>query len=172
MKKIILLVLFFFLVTGAYAQPNSDSVAYQAQRSKINSMLALRKQKFGQYDQSLSMHTGIFGLQTKKDIRRSNDILNDIVKTDDDIFAQLKILLDYRAFQQTQVQSHSAETDNTNIGFMNAINALRAQNDKLKHDAAAAAEKQQKTTQTALAIIVGLIVIILLLLRAKYVKKR
>lgn len=134
-------------------------------------MLDQRKQKFGQYTQSLSMHTGIFGLQTKKDIRRSNDILMDIVKTDDDILTQTKILLEYRTFQQTQAQSRSTETDNTNIGFMNTINTLRAQNDKLKHDAQAAEAQQQKTTQIALALIVGLIIIVLLLLRAKYVKK-
>jgi Spy/CpxP family protein refolding chaperone len=171
MKKILLLILFSALLTGAYAQPNADSVAYQAQRKKINDMLAQRKQKFGQYDKSLSMHTGIFGLQTKKDIRRSNDILMDIVKTDEGIFTQTKILLEYRTFQQTQAQTHSTETDNTNVGFMNSINTLRAQNEKLKRDIQAAEEKQNKSTQTALALVVGLIIIVLLLLRAKYVKK-
>lgn len=171
MKKILLLVAFCFSMIAANAQANSDSLAYQAQRKRINSMLDQRKQKFGQYTQSLSMHTGIFGLQTKKDIRRSNDILMDIVKTDDDIFVQLKILLEYRTFQQIQVQSRSVETDNANLGFMNTINKLRAQNEKLQRDAKAAEEQQQKTSQTALAIIVGLIIIILLLLRAKFVKK-
>jgi hypothetical protein len=172
MKKILLFILMSCCAISVRAQANSDSLAYQAQRKKINSMLDQRKQKFGQYSQSLSMHTGIFGLQTKKDIRRSNDILMDIVKTDEDIFVQTKILLEYRTFQQTQVQSHSVETDDANLGFMNTINKLRAQNEKLKKDAEAAAEKQQKTSQTALAVIGGLIIIVLLFLRAKFVKKR
>lgn len=172
MKKIIIFILVSCCAISVRAQANSDSLAYQAQRKKINSMLDQRKQKFGQYSQSLSMHTGIFGLQTKKDIRRSNDILMDIVKTDEDIFVQTKILLDFRTFQQTQVQTHSTETDDANLGLMNTINKLRTQNDKLKKDAQAAEEQQQKTSQTALAIIVGLIVIVLLLLRAKFVKKR
>ena len=60
--------------TGLKAQSNTDSIAYQAERKKINAMLNERKQKFGEYDESLSKHTGIFGLQTKKDIRRSNEI--------------------------------------------------------------------------------------------------
>lgn len=171
MKKIIFFIL-LCCVVNARAQVNSDSLAYQAQRKKINSMLDQRKQKFGQYTESLSMHTGIFGLQTKKDIRRSNDILMDIVKTDEDIFVQTKILLEYRTFQQTQVQSRSAETDNANLGLMNTINKLRAQNEKLKKDAEATADQQHKTSQTALAIIAGLIIIVLLLLRAKFVKKR
>lgn len=172
MKRIFVFLLFLFCLISAHAQVTSDSLAYQAQRKKINSMLDQRKQKFGQYSQSLSMHTGIFGLQTKKDIRRSNDILMDIVKTDEDIFVQTKILLEYRTFQQTQVQSRSTETDNANLGFMNTINMLRAQNEKLKKDAEAAADRQQKTSQTALAIIAGLIIIVLLLLRAKFVNKR
>jgi len=172
MKRILIFLIFFFCLIDAHAQVTADSLAYQAQRKKINAMLDQRKQKFGQYSQSLSMHTGIFGLQTKKDIRRSNDILMDIVKTDEDIFVQTKILLDYRTFQQTQVQSRSVETDNANLGFMNTINKLRTQNEQLKKDAEAAAEQQQKTSQTALAIIAGLIIIVLLLLRAKFVKKR
>lgn len=171
MIKNILLALFIFSVTVASAQVNTDSLAYQLQRKKINGMLEMRRQKFGQYDQSLTKHTGIFGLQTKKDIRRSNDILMDIVKTDNDIFQQLKILLEYRTFQQNQVQLHSTETDSTNIGFMNEINRLRAQNEKLKHDAELADKERQKKAQLSLYIIVGLLVVILLLLRRMFIKK-
>src|SRR5438874_12358680 len=99
MKKLIGLFFLYLSCLSVYAQKsNSDSLAYQLQRTKINQMLEVRRQKFGQYDQSLAKHTGIFGLQTKKDIRRSNDILMDIVKTDDDIFRELKILMDYRVF--------------------------------------------------------------------------
>ena len=61
MKKLTLLVLLSLFLANTYAQTNTDSLAYQAQRKKINGMLADRKQKFGKYDQSLSMHTGIFG---------------------------------------------------------------------------------------------------------------
>ena len=108
MKKLFGFCILCLLPVLVFAQKsNSDSLAYQLQRAKINQMLENRRQKFGQYDQSLKMHTGIFGLQTKKDIRRSNDILMDIVKTDDDIFRELKILMDYRVFQQQQAQTHS-----------------------------------------------------------------
>ncbi len=33
---------------------NTDSLAYQLQRAKINGMLDQRREKFGQYDESLS----------------------------------------------------------------------------------------------------------------------
>src|SRR5258707_12262000 len=121
MKKIILLCFFSFsgiVLAYAQSQVNADSIAYQLQRKKINSMLDMRKQRFGQYQQSLNEHTGIFGLQTKSDIRRSNDILMDIVKTDDNIYKELKILLEYRAFQQRQIQTHSKEAKSLSLGFM------------------------------------------------------
>lgn len=171
MKRILLSLLFLFFVVKVFAQVGTDSAAYQAQRKKINSMLAIRQRKFGQYDQSLSKHTGIFGLQTKKDIRHSNDILMDIVKTDNDIFVQTKILLDYRTFEQNQAQSHAVEVDNNATGYMLTINKLRAANDKLKQNAEAAEDQQAKTSKTATAIIFALIFIIILLLRAKYIKK-
>ena len=171
MKKTLLLALLSFFLVNAFAQAGSDSAAYQAQRAKINSMLAVRKQKFGQYDQSLNQHTGIFGLQTKKDIRHSNDILMDIVKTDNDIFVQTKILLDYRTFEQSQVQNRASEVDNNATSYMATINKLRADNDKLKHDAEVSDQDQKKTSTRALAIVVALIIIVLFLLRAKYVKK-
>jgi len=132
----IILSLVFF---GASAQFKTDSLAYQLQRKKINAMLAQRTIKFGQYDESLGKHTGIFGLQTKKDIRRSNEILMDIVKTDNDIYSELKILLEYRTFQQKQVLTHTKETENSTLGYMSTINKLRAQIDNLKKDA----EKEQ-----------------------------
>jgi hypothetical protein len=146
---------------------NTDSLAYQLQRKKINEMLDVRKQKFGQYEESLKKHTGIFGLQTKKDIRRSNDILMDIVNTDNDIFRELKILLDYRTYQQQQVQTHSVEAENNNLGFMNTINRLRQQVDQLKLDAANEKQAQAKAIRTYIIVFVLMLGSILYLLMRK-----
>jgi hypothetical protein len=157
MKKFTLFISLCLFITGVFAQSNTDSLAYQLQRKKINGMLAQRAQKFGKYDQSLSMHTGIFGLQTKKDIRRSNEILMDIVKTDNAIYRQLKILLEYRTFQQTQVQSHSKEAEKSNLGFMYTISKLQQQNDKLK----AQAQKQQNDLESIRRAYVSVIVVLL-----------
>lgn len=165
MKKIILISLLSFLFANVFAQANTDSVAYQLQRKKINSMLAARAQKFGQYDNSLTEHTGIFGLQTKKDIRRSNDILMDIVKTDNDIYKQLKILLDYRAFQQSQVQDKSKETESTSLGFMYTINKLQAQVAQLKKQQEESDKLQDKTARNFTIIVVIMLAIILMLLK-------
>jgi len=164
MKKLILLGLICFMSEIIFAQANTDSLTYQLERQKINSMLAQRALKFGQYDESLSMRTGIFGFQTKRDIRRSNEILMDIVKTDDSIYKEIKILLEYRAFQQSQAQSHSNETEEYNIGFMNTINKLRNQLDQLKAGAQKQEQQREKTLLLYIAIFILMLASILYLL--------
>jgi hypothetical protein len=153
MKKYILLGLMCLCYAYSFAQkPNADYLAYQLQRKKINTMLDERRQKFGQYSESLTKHTGIFGLQTKKDIRRSNDILMDIAKTDEGIFEQIKILLNYRTYQQEQVQTHSQETENSNLSFMNTINRLRQQVDLLNQEALKEKQHQEKMLRNYIII--------------------
>ena len=160
--------------TATFGQERSDSAAYEMQRKKINGMLSQRSAKFGQYDASLSQHTGIFGLQTKKDIRRSNEILMDIVRTDNDIYKQLKILLDYRAFQQTQVQQKAKQVENTQLGFMYSIKKLQDEVARLK----AANEKQAKETKRSnrnfyiATVLIVLFVISLLITAMKNRNKR
>lgn len=172
MKNILLLAAACILFVGnILAQPNSDSLAYELQRKKINSMLAVRSQKFGKYDQSLSQHTGIFGLQTKKDIRRSNDILMDIVKTDNAIYKQLKILLDYRTFQQTQVVDKSKEIESTNLHYMNTINTLRRQNEKLTKDADDMLLQHENSSRNFSVIIVFMLIALLWLTWNNYNRK-
>ncbi|MES2429265.1 MAG: hypothetical protein V4560_19945 [Bacteroidota bacterium] len=171
MRKLILVCFLCLFFADAFAQANSDSVAYQRQRQKINDMLAVRSQKFGQYDKSLSEHTGIFGFQTKKDIRRSNDILMDIVKTDNAIYSQLKILLEYRTFQQSQVQDKSKEAENTALESMYTINRLQNQLDKLKKEQDENIRLQDKASLNFKIIVFILVGIILFLLRNQIRRK-
>lgn len=182
MKTTIFTVLCIFIITSltpCLAQfKNYDSIAYEKQRAKINNMLTQRKQKFGEYEASLSKHTGIFGMQTKKDIRRSNDILMDIAQTDDAIFKELKVLLSYRnnqldlrTLQQKQSQTHAKETEDLTLGFVKTINKLRDQNDKLKTELAAAEEKRTKTTQLLyIMLVITATSILFLLLRKRRAK--
>ena len=130
-------------------------------------MLEQRHLKFGQYDESLKKHTGIFGLQTKKDIRRSNDILMDITRTDEAIFEQIKILLNYRTFQQQQAQVKTAQTQDYALGYMTTINRLRDQIDKLKQDEVAEKNHHANLVRVLVIIAVLMLASILLLLFRK-----
>ncbi len=118
----------------AFCFQNSDSLAYQLQRNKINGMLDARLSKFGQFTQSLDKKTGIFGFKTKKDMQKSMDILKDIIETDNSILRETKILLDFKTYQQDKVASESKESEGRNIGYMRTINKLQTENEKIVKD--------------------------------------
>ena len=133
MKLFFFFLAFLFSLHG-FAYQQSDSLAYQLQRNKINGMLDARSQKFGQYTESLNSRTGIFGLKTKKDMQKSIDILKDIIQTDNAILKETKVLLDYKTFEQERVVIKSKETDFKNLAYMRTINKLQDENDKIRNE--------------------------------------
>jgi ABC-type xylose transport system substrate-binding protein len=171
MKHFLLSICFVCFYFVASAQ-NTDSLAYQQQRKIINGLLDKRSRKFNQYQQSLATKTGIFGWQTKKDIRRSGEILMDIAQTDNVIFKQLKILLDYKTFAQTQVVAKSTESETQVVAYMKTINKLREQNDKLQQEQAKETDSYRKTKTTYLIAILALIAVSIFLLLTRKPKGR
>jgi hypothetical protein len=179
MKYLFILLPMMLLSIGVFAQVNTDSVAYSRQRSKINAMLAARKTKFSQYDSSLNKHTGIFGMETKNDIRRSNEILMDIVDTDDEIFTKLKTLFDYRtsqlnytSFQNKQVEKNAQEIEKTRVAYMNTINRFRNENEALNKrllQQTAEAEKKQRLYLIVFVFMFASILVLLVLYRKRKV---
>lgn len=140
-------VLLFFLITcstilSSYAQ---DSIAYNLQRAKINGLLAERSSKFGQYDKSLTSKTGIFGLQTKKDIRKSNEILRQIVLNDNEIFTQLKVLMDYKDLQVEEVKTSVNTNTESILSYRKTIKQLQDQTETLTKQR----DKAERSTDSA-----------------------
>jgi len=111
-----------------------DTSAYEIQRTKINSLLAERSAKFGQYDQSLNERTGIFGFQTKRDIKNSNEILRQIALNDNEIFQQLKVLLDYKDLQVQEVKTSINNSSETIQNYRRSIKNLQDHNQKLSDE--------------------------------------
>ena len=130
MKQFTVIVWLVFISKILFAQ--NDTSAYNMQRQRINKLLAERSLKFGQYDHSLSKRSGIFGLKTKKDMQASNDILTEIVLTDNNIFSELKVLLDYKDFEKKEVENHAENIEGRIERFQTTITRLQQENDKLK----------------------------------------
>ncbi|WP_316787906.1 hypothetical protein [Pedobacter frigoris] len=126
-----LIVLLFLLTSFSVIAAQSDTSAYQTQRLKVNALLKERSVKFGQYDQSLDTRTGIFGFQTKDDIKNSNEILRQIVLNDNNIFKELKILMDYKDQEMKQAQNSASEASNRIQNYMVSIKKLQDQNQQL-----------------------------------------
>ena len=131
MKRYLVLLFFLCIVLSANAS-QSDTSAYQLQRLKVNALLSQRSAKFGQYDKSLDSKSGIFGLQTKGDIKKSNEILRQIVLNDNNIFKELKILLDYKDQEIRRVQAEASSSNSRIENYMHTIKKLQDQNDLLK----------------------------------------
>jgi len=126
--------LFSFLMLNLHAFAQQDTTAYAAQRAKVNSLLVERSTKFGQYDESLNQRTGIFGWQTKRDIKNSNEILRQVVLTDNNIFKELKVLMDYKDLQNQQKVAVADNSQERIERYMQTIKKLQDQNAHLKED--------------------------------------
>ncbi len=146
-KKITFFLLFALVQLSGFAQ---DTSAYELQRSKINALLTDRSEKFGQYDQSLNTRTGIFGFQTKRDIKNSNEILRQIALNDNAIFKELKILLDYKDLQMQEVKTVSTTNDERIQNYRRTIKGLQDQNQELGNKL----EKNEKDKDLSFVLLV------------------
>ena len=136
LRSLLPILIFFLILTGVSpVVAQNDTTAYQLQRLKVNALLSQRSQKFGQYDQSLDQRTGIFGFQTKQDIKNSNEILRQIVLNDNNIFKELKILMDYKDQEVQAIQRSAGDASNRIQSYKTEIKKLQDQNELLKKEA-------------------------------------
>lgn len=156
MPRFALLFLCLFFTYQANALP-VDTSAYQTQRLKINSLLAERSAKFGQYELSLSARTGIFGLQTKQDLKNSNEILRTIILNDNNIFREIKILMNYKDLQVQEVETKASTTSKRIENYMVAIKKLQDQNKELQSKATTVEVKSDTSTYIIIFLVFLLI---------------
>ncbi|HEX8607416.1 MAG TPA: hypothetical protein VF679_02110 [Pedobacter sp.] len=130
MKTFLLLIL--FAISQQVDAQQVDTTAYQTQRLKVNALLNQRSAKFGQYDQSLDTRTGIFGFQTKSDVKNSNEILRQIVLNDNNIFKELKILMEYKDQEVIAAKNTASEVNGRMLNYMQSIKKLQEENERLK----------------------------------------
>lgn len=147
--------LFFILSVIFQVYGFAQDTAYELQRTKINALLAQRSAKFGQYDESLNTRTGIFGFQTKRDIKNSNEILRQIALNDNEIFKELKVLLEYKDLQMQEVKTVATTSDERILNYRRTIKGLQDQNQKLSGEL----EKSDKGKDLSLLLIVLLVAV-------------
>lgn len=145
----------------------NDSSAYETQRKKINRLLDERSSKFGQYESSLGKKSGIFGLKTKKDMQFSNDILRQIAMTDNDIFSELKILLDYKDFEKQEVETRAETVEGRIDRYQTTITRLQQENQKLRTQAEKSIANYDKQKNYLLLLIISLIACIWYIFKLK-----
>jgi hypothetical protein len=152
-----LLTLFTLFLTGSELLAQNDSSAYQTQRIKINNLLNQRSERFGQYENSLGTRSGIFGLKTKRDMQASNDILRQIVLTDNDIFNELKVLLDYKDLEKSEVQTRAETVEGRIERYQSTITRLQQENQKLRTETDNHIIYQEKQYNYLIILIIALV---------------
>jgi hypothetical protein len=152
-----LLTLFALFLTGPELLAQNDSSAYQTQRIKINNLLNQRSERFGQYENSLGTRSGIFGLKTKRDMQASNDILRQIVLTDNDIFNELKVLLDYKDLEKSEVQTRAETVEGRIERYQSTITRLQQENQKLRTETDNHIIYQEKQYNYLIILIIALV---------------
>lgn len=121
--KNLVLVLFIILSAPTFAMQEQQ----QKSRERLAKLLHERSEKFDQYLVNLEKRSGFFGNQTKKDLKRVNEKLIEIVKTDNTIFKELKRLLDYKSFERTTAVQDLSQYENLLNQNLKAIDTLNKQ---------------------------------------------
>jgi len=124
-KKIVLTVALVLFSLKNYSQDIS------VDKKELHDLLESRKQKFGSYSSSLSKRSGIFGNKTKRDIQKSNEVLIDIVKTDNMIISSLNRVVDFRNFEKTNMNYDIRQRDDELQNLRKASDTLAKQVDVL-----------------------------------------
>ena len=159
------------LFSSSYGVRAQDTLAYEVQRQRVNKLLEQRTARFGQFNQSLEARTGIFGFKTKKDMQSSIDILKEIVATDNHIFKETKVLLDYKDMEKTFI-SYKAEESMARInGYVNTISKQQKLQEQQSLEIKELQTKANRLLVYGLASSLLLIILIIVLFKQKSRRK-
>ncbi|MEO5572351.1 MAG: hypothetical protein ABIT08_04740 [Bacteroidia bacterium] len=121
-QKIIFMLLLGFLSINGFAQKNVVQ-----DRKDLQELLNKRKEKFDSYTASLEKRSGIFGNKTKKDILISNEVLVNIVLTDNRIINTLNRVIDFRNFETSNTKFDAAVQNQNYDNLLHATDTLSKQ---------------------------------------------
>lgn len=162
--------LLFWGMSANFAQIKStvDSASYETQRAKVNSLLEQRKQKFGEFDQSVLKKSGVFGLfKSKRDMQQSIDILKAVVINDNHIFVETQKLLSLKDFEKDHYQRLADEYDTRSSAYMRTITKLQTENEKLRSQVGSLEDHQNNLWLYLLSIVTLALIIYIIYLQRR-----
>jgi hypothetical protein len=153
MRLFLISISLLLFASASIAQKDTSSV----QKERLRNLLKDRKEKFSQYDKALENHSGIFGNQTKKDIKNANQVLEEIVRTDNRIMNELSRLLDYKSFEKT---NYNYTINNNSDRIEKQARAIEILQQQLKKEKARNSELQKEMDRKQLILYFLLVVAI------------
>jgi hypothetical protein len=149
-----------------------DTLAYEVQRQRVNELLNQRSARFGEFNKSLEARTGIFGFKTKKDMQASIDILKEIVQTDNHIFKETKVLIDYKDMEKTFISSQNEQSTARINGYVNTISKLEKHQEALNLSLLELENRYNRLLVFSLFSGIALISLLAIILKRKFQAKR
>ena len=96
-------------------------------RKELQQLLQARQEKFASYSKSLEQRSGIFGNKTKNDIKESNQVLINLVKTDNHIIEVLNRVVDFRNYEKVTMNYDIIENKHHLKNLLQATDTLSKQ---------------------------------------------
>ena len=98
-----------------------------ADRKELMDLLQERRERFDAYASSIEKRSGIFGNKTKKDMQQSNDVLTEIVRTDNRIIGVLNRTVDFRNYEKVTM-GYDVQANNERVNtLLKSIDTLQKQ---------------------------------------------
>ena len=104
------------------------------ERKRLYELLEVRRQKFEAYSESIEKRSGIFGNKTKRDMQKSNEVLTEIVRTDNNIIKVLNRAVDFKDYERVNLSQEVGENTQQMDNLLHATDTLEKQLTKLKHN--------------------------------------
>jgi len=169
-SKFCLFVFFSVLAQCHYSNASVDTGGYY--RQQLQQLLLEREAKFSSYSKSLEEKSGIFGNKTKKDILRSNDVLINLVRTDNKIIAVLNRVVDFRNFEKVSFTYDKMESRQHLNNLIKATDTLSKQVTELKDLNLSLKAKNKKLSWAVYALLVIPAVVLFLRMRRKQARQK
>ena len=124
----------FLLIFAAHAQAQNPElrISDTTNSLKLRRYLDAREQLFYQYSYQIQNKTGIFGNQTTKDLRASNEILLGIITADNKIINQLDAVISEQRYSDRTNQNDEIQAAQRIVDYGKLTDKLKAENDQLK----------------------------------------
>lgn len=162
MKKRCVIILFLsFLIYNAAAQDKIKD------RADLKELLNAREQKFGSYAESLEKKSGFFGNKTKRDVAHTNEVLIEIVKTDNKIIGLLYRVVDFKNYEKINLNYDLHDRSDQMENLLNATDTLSKQVKSLTSINKDLTRKSQKLQWLCSLLILLMVITTLKFLRQK-----
>ena len=161
MKKTILIIFAFCCFHVTVAQND------MMEKKKLYDLLEQRKQRFNSYSSSIEKRSGIFGNKTKKDLQQSNEILREVVRTDNDIINVLNRAVDFKTYEKVNLNYNVNENSQQLENLTRATDTLEKQVMFLKKENTTLQEDAKWAKAKIITLLIALMIMILFIRRKR-----